>query len=84
MRLVVWVDSLDAKEAQIATQPKLFFTTPHYDGYPMVLVQMPAVSQKLARELIEESWRIRAPASLVRRALKVVEERAVLKTQRRE
>lgn len=62
--LVVWVDSLDAKEALIATQPKIFFTTPHYDGYPMILVRMSAVSSKQARTLIEESWRLRAPASL--------------------
>lgn len=64
--LVVWVDSLDAKEALIATQPRVFFTTPHYDGYPMVLVRMPAVGQKQARALIEESWKVRAPASLLK------------------
>lgn len=61
--LVVWVDSLDAKEALLATQPKLFFTTPHYDGYPMVLVRMSVVSRKQARALIEESFRLRAPAT---------------------
>ena len=64
--LVVWVDSLDAKEALIATRPKIFFTTPHYDGYPMLLVRMPAVSEKQARELIEESWKLRAPKTLVK------------------
>jgi len=61
--LVVWVDSLDAKEALIATRPKLCFTTPHYDGYAIVLVRMKAASQPLARVLIEESWKVRAPAS---------------------
>jgi hypothetical protein len=64
--LVVWVESLDAKEAFIATQPKVFFTTPHYDGYPMLLVRMSAVSQKQARAAIEESWKLRAPRSLVK------------------
>ena len=34
--LVVWVDSLDEKEALIEAQPRKFFTTPHYDGEPMV------------------------------------------------
>ncbi len=64
--LVVWVESLDAKEALIATQPKVFFTTPHYDGYPMVLVRTSAVGQKQARAVIEESWKLRAPKSLVK------------------
>jgi hypothetical protein len=64
--LVVWVESLDAKEALLGTQPKVFFTTPHYDGYAIVLVNMSAVTQKQARAVIEESWKLRAPASLRR------------------
>lgn len=64
--LVVWVDSLDAKDALIATQPEVFFTTPHYDGYAIVLIRMSKISQKQARAALEESWRLRAPKSLVR------------------
>src|SRR5262249_31280071 len=59
--LVVWVDSLDAKDALIASEPATFFTTPHYDGYPIVLVRLGAIDQRRARELILESLRIRAP-----------------------
>jgi len=64
--LVVWVDSLDAKDAMIASEPHTFFTTPHYDGHPIVLVRLEAIDGRRARELILESWRIRAPRSLVK------------------
>jgi hypothetical protein len=64
--LVVWVESLDAKEALLATQADVFFTTPHYDGYAIILVRLDKVSRSLARSLIVESWKLRAPASLVK------------------
>jgi hypothetical protein len=64
--LVVWVDSLDEKETMLAAQPKKFFTTPHYDGEPMVLVRLEKVSKKEAFELIVESWRNRATKTAVK------------------
>ena len=39
----MWVDSEEDKHALIASEPKKFSTTPHYDGYPMVLVDLKAV-----------------------------------------
>ena len=59
--LVVWVDSLDAKEILLEHEPEIFFTTAHYDGYPMLLVRLDNVDAKRARALIEESYRLRAP-----------------------
>jgi hypothetical protein len=67
--LVVWVESLDLKEALIAWEPRVFFTTSHYDGYAIVLVRLDAVDVKRAEDLITESWRLRAPASLLGGAL---------------
>jgi hypothetical protein len=64
--LVVWVDSLDEKEALIAAQPRKFFTTPHYDGEPMVLVRLEKVGKKEAVDLIVESWRNRATKTAVK------------------
>jgi hypothetical protein len=64
--LVVWVDSEEDKLALIEAEPKKFSTTPHYDGYPMVLVDMDAVDRDEAEELIVESWRLRAPKGLVK------------------
>jgi hypothetical protein len=63
--LVVWCSDLGEKEALIASEPKKFFTTPHYDGHPTVLVRFGAVGAKEMRELLTESWRIRAPKTLV-------------------
>ena len=68
--LVVWVESLDDKEIMISTEPRTFFTTPHYDGYPMVLVRLEDIGVKRARELILESWRLRAPKALLKRSRK--------------
>jgi hypothetical protein len=66
--LVVWVESLDEKEMMIAAEPRVFFTIPHYDGYPIVLVHLEAIDVKRAKELIAESWRLRAPKSLLKSA----------------
>jgi hypothetical protein len=59
--LVVFVADLGEKEALLASDPKKFFTTPHYDGYPTVLVNLKAVGVRELRELIVESWRCKAP-----------------------
>ena len=64
--LVVWVESVAEKEGLLASEPDTFFTTPHYDGQPIVLVRLDAVDADEAAELVTESWRLRAPRSLVR------------------
>ena len=64
--LVVWVESVEERDALIAAEPAKFFTTPHYDGQPIVLVRLDAVELDEATELITESYRLRAPALLVK------------------
>jgi hypothetical protein len=64
--LVVWVDDEGEKQAMIASEPAKFFTTPHYDGHPIVLVRLEAVDGAEAAELIEESWRLRAAKAAVK------------------
>ena len=59
--LVVFVPDLGEKEALLASEPDKFFTTPHYDGYPVVLVHLDAVDEEELTELIAESWRVKAP-----------------------
>ena len=63
--LVVWVDSVEERDALVASRPDTFFTTPHYDGVAVVLVRLDAVDEEEATELVTESWRLRAPRSLV-------------------
>jgi hypothetical protein len=59
--LVVFVADLDEKEALLAADPDKFFNTPHYDGYPTVLVRLSAVDTDELTELIADSWRNKAP-----------------------
>jgi hypothetical protein len=64
--LVVFVEDLGEKEALLASDPDTFFTTPHYDGYPAVLVNLPAVDVDELTELITDSWRIKAPPRVLK------------------
>jgi hypothetical protein len=63
--LVIRVLDLGDREALLKGQPDVFFTTPHYDGYPYVLVRLDAVDPAQLEELVEDAWRIRAPTTLV-------------------
>jgi len=60
------VEHLGAKEALLADDPDVFFTTPHFDGYPAVLVRLEQISVEDLDELITEAWLARAPKRLAR------------------
>jgi hypothetical protein len=60
------VEHLMAKEALLADEPDVFFTTPHFDGYPAVLVRLERIAVEDLEELIVEAWLARAPARLAR------------------
>jgi hypothetical protein len=62
--LVVQVLDLEDKEALLRSDPEVFFTTPHYDGYAYVLVRLERVGREMLAELLEDAWRLRAPKSL--------------------
>ena len=64
--LVVFVEDLGEKELLLASDPEKFHTTPHYDGYPTVLVELAAVDEQELTELIVDSWRIKAPKRVLR------------------
>jgi hypothetical protein len=59
--LVVFTADLGEKEALLASDPAKFFTTPHYDGYPSVLVHLDAVDVDELTEVITDSWLVKAP-----------------------
>ena len=63
--LVMRVLDLEDAEALVRGRPDVFFTTPHYDGYPYVLVRLEAVSPEQLAELVEDGWRVRAPRRVV-------------------
>jgi hypothetical protein len=64
--LGVRVEHLGAKEALLADPSGVFFTTPHFDGYPAVLVRLDAIARDELEELIAEAWLCRAPRRLAR------------------
>ena len=55
---------LEEKEALLASGDPAFYTTPHYDGYGAILVDLERVSHEQLVELLEDAWRHRAPARL--------------------
>jgi hypothetical protein len=58
------VEHLGAKEALLADEPDVYFTTPHFDGYPAVLVRLDRIAVRELEELIVEAWLDRAPKRL--------------------
>ena len=64
--LVAFVSDLGEKEALLTSNPEAFFTAPHYDGWPIVLVNLDVVDHDELRELITDSWLIKAPPRLRR------------------
>jgi hypothetical protein len=58
------VEHLIAKEALLADDPDVFFTTPHFDGYPAVLVRLEEIAIEDLEEVIVEAWLARAPKRL--------------------
>jgi hypothetical protein len=63
--LVIRVVDMGEREALLQGQPDAFFSTPHYDGYPAVLVRLGQVDPIELAELIEDAWRLQAPKRLV-------------------
>jgi len=62
--LAVRVANQGQKEALLSAEPEKFFTEPHYEGFPAVLVRLEAVSVADLKVLLAEAWRCMAPADL--------------------
>src|SRR5215471_13849990 len=60
------VEHLAAKEVLLANEPRVFFTTPHFDCYPAVLVQLERIAVEDLTEVIVEAWLARAPVRLAK------------------
>ena len=68
--LAVRVDDLAEKEAVLAAHTKGFFTIPHFDGYPAVLIQLKNVGKRALREAILDGWLCCAPPKLTAKYVK--------------
>jgi hypothetical protein len=62
--LAARVPDLVAKEAMLADDPDVYFTTPHFDGYPSILVHLERIGVDELRELLVEAWLCQAPTRL--------------------
>ena len=71
--LGVRVEHLGAKEALLQSDPDVYFTTPHFDGYPAVLVQLEKISDDELTEIVVEAWLNRAPPKLAQHYLDEVQ-----------
>jgi hypothetical protein len=63
------VEHAGAKEALLADDPAVYFTTPHFDGYPAVLVRLDQIAVDELQELVAEAWLCQAPKRLAREFL---------------
>jgi len=61
---VVYVGDQAEKQALLLGEPELFFTTPGYDGFPLVMVWLERVTVDRLSELVTDAWRMRAPDAL--------------------
>jgi hypothetical protein len=71
---------LEMKEALLAWDRDVFFTTPHFDGYAAVLVRLDAISLKQLEQALQEAWLARAPERL---ALEFAGESAIKPRQKK-
>jgi hypothetical protein len=63
--LAVRVVDEGEKQALLSADPEKFFTEPHYNGFPAVLVVLAKIGRAELRELLIDAWRCQAPRTLV-------------------
>jgi hypothetical protein len=62
---VLYVGDEAEKQALLLGEPRTFFTTPAYDGLPLVMLRLAEVDAGQLRELVTDAWRMRAPKVLI-------------------
>lgn len=60
------VEHVGAKEALLADDPGVYFTTPHFEGYPAILVRLEEIVPEELKEVIVEAWLVQAPKRLAK------------------
>jgi len=61
---VLYVGDEAEKQALLLGEPRLFFTAPGYDGWPLVMLRLAEVDGGRLAELVTDAWRMRAPEAL--------------------
>ena len=68
---VLYVGDDAEKQALVLGEPDLFFTTPSYDGFPLVMLRLVKVKVTRLRELVTDAWRMRAPGEMAQENLEL-------------
>ncbi len=61
---VLYVGDEGEKQALLLGEPEVFFTTPGYDGWPLIMLRLSEVDMERLAELVTDAWRMRAPREL--------------------
>jgi hypothetical protein len=64
--IAVRVADESEKELLIDMDPTVFFTEPHYHGYPAILVRLAAIDVAMLETMVTNAWRLRAPKAVLR------------------
>ena len=67
---------LEMKEVLLASDPDVYFTIPHFHGYPAILVRLAKIARKELSDLIVEAWLVRAPKRMAAEFLQTKAKRA--------
>jgi hypothetical protein len=54
----------DEKQLMLASNPDVYFETPHYHGYPAVLIRLERIDRDELAARIEDAWLIQVPKRL--------------------
>jgi hypothetical protein len=66
--IVVRIADESEKELLIEMNGSVFFTEPHYHGYPAILVRLPGIDVGMLETIVGNAWRLRAPKALLAKA----------------
>ena len=64
--LMFRVADLGVKELLLADERGVFFTTPHFRGFPAILVELDRIDVETLEEVLVEAWLCRAPKRLAK------------------
>jgi hypothetical protein len=67
--LGIRVSDEGVKYALVSDEPRVYFTTPHFDGYPAVLVKLAEINVRDLEQLLTEAWLTQAPRKLIQEFL---------------
>ncbi len=71
--LAARVPDLGAKDALLADDARVYFTTPHFNGYPAILVRLDLIALAELKELLVEAWLTRAPRRVAKAYLSQID-----------